>query len=140
MNKEAESPAKKTEPDAKLGDLIGRLFFLRAVKSEKEEELKEIRGDIGGVENDLIKHLESYGIDRAECEAGSVTMKPEMYPNVESWDAFWAWLLDDVESRRGFLNRAVNAKAVRDMFMETGLLPIGIEVFTKPKLNYRKRS
>lgn len=119
-----------------VGELIDELFRLRNEKDDINGQLKTINEQISSVEYSIITAMEEQGIQQTRTGAGSVSMKVEMYPQVEDLHELVAWAYHN--GRADILQKRVASGVFKEIFEDTGMFPEGIKTYEKKTLNVRR--
>ncbi len=101
---------------------------LNAKTSELNKLQERIRGSIGDI-------MEGLGIEKCSTEFGSHNRKVEVYPSVEDFETFLNWVTKT--GSQEFVQRRVNARPVREMLLDTGEIPPGLDTYEKATVGCR---
>lgn len=117
-----------------IGGKIDALFALREKKRAHEKEISELERKYGVLEQELIQQLAAEGISSGKGKKASVSVTESIKPNVEDWDAFYAY----IRKTKYFhlLERRPSVTGCRELFDTKGRIP-GVVPFTKVTLNLR---
>ena len=117
-----------------LGGLIYSLSVLRNAKSRLEEQLKDVGKEIAAAEKLLIDALQASNLRESATGNFRVAISESTYPQVESWDLFGGFILDN--RMLHLLERRPAVLAYREMLQLRRAVP-GVVPFEKLKLNFR---
>lgn len=120
-----------------IGAQIDALFDLREKKRALEAQVSELDALIGAKELTIAAELEAQGLDRAAGRRASVGFTESVVPQIEDWDAYYAFIrrhnaFELLERRPAAAAFREHAERRRDKTVP-GAVP-----FTKRKLSLRK--
>lgn len=118
-----------------LSTLIDSLSELRASKKGLESQLKDVEKDISAVEGDIIKAMDAEGVLETKSAVAKVAISESVYPHVEQWDQFAAFILENRYLH--LLERRPAVLAYRELLSLGKPVP-GVLPFTKRKLSYKE--
>jgi len=121
--------------DNTLHDLIVQLGDLRTQKKALEYEANQIGRSIELVERDLIMVMDAQHITESKSAAGKVTVGEAVYPQVQNWDEFHQWILEN--GYLHFLERRAAVLAYREALGQNIPVP-GVLPFTKRKITFKE--
>jgi hypothetical protein len=121
--------------DNTLHDLIVQLGELRTQKKALEYEANQIGRSIELVERDLIMVMDAQHITESKSAAGKVTVGEAVYPQVQNWDEFHQWILEN--GYLHFLERRAAVLAYREALGQNIPVP-GVLPFTKRKITFKE--
>ena len=122
--------------DNTLNDLISRLGELRLQKKQYEYEAKEMGKHITAMEHEIMDAMDDQQITESKNIAGQkVTLGEAVYPQVDDWDAFHSWILDN--NYLHFLEKRPAVLAYREALGQ-GIPVPGVLPFTKRKITFRE--
>lgn len=119
--------------DNTLHDLISRLGSLRTIKKRYEYEAKETGKQIYALEHEIMDALDNQQLTESKSAAGKVTLGEAVYPQVEDWDAFHQWILENHYMH--FLEKRAAVLAYREALGQ-GIAVPGVLPFTKRKIKF----
>lgn len=119
--------------DNTLHDLISRLGDLRTIKKRYEYEAKETGKQIDAIEREIMDALDDQQLTESKSAAGKVTLGEAVYPQVEDWDAFHQWILENHYMH--FLEKRAAVLAYREALGQ-GIAVPGVLPFTKRKIKF----
>ena len=121
--------------DNTLHDLISQLGELRAIKKKLEYEARQTGELITVKEHEIMDALDDQQITESRSEAGKVTLGEAVYPQVQDWDAFYQWILENQYMH--FLEKRAAVLAYREALGQ-GIAVPGVLPFTKRKITFRE--
>jgi len=121
--------------DNTLHDLIEQLGDLRTQKKALEYEANELGRSIELIERDLIVLMDSQHITESKSAAGKVTVGEAVYPQVQNWDEFHQWILEN--GYLHFLERRAAVLAYREALGQNIAVP-GVLPFTRRKITFKE--
>ena len=119
-----------------IGDLINRLYELRQEKDSIAASLSEMNKEIDSIEFEILKDMETSGLDKMSTPAGTVTRKVELYPQVEDLSSLVQWAAEN--GRPEILQKRVSKAVFDEIYKDTGEYPGGINTYNKETLSFRK--
>lgn len=117
-----------------LGSAIDALWALREKKRKLETQVKEIEAAIADSETQVMELMDKEGVEKTTGKKASVSITSSVVPQVEDWDAFYAYIHRNKYYH--LLERRPSVTGCRELFETKGKLP-GVLPFTKRKLNLR---
>lgn len=117
-----------------LGSAIDALWALREKKRKLETQVKEIEATIADSETQVMELMDKEGVEKTTGKKASVSITSNVVPQVEDWDAFYAYIHRNKYYH--LLERRPSVTGCRELFETKGKLP-GVLPFTKRKLNLR---
>ena len=121
--------------DNTLHDLITQLGAMRAVKKKLEYEAKQVASQIMHKEREIMDALDDQQITESKSAAGKVTLGEAVYPQVEDWDAFHTWILEN--NYLHFLEKRAAVLAYREALGQ-GIAVPGVLPFMKRKITFKE--
>jgi hypothetical protein len=119
------------------GELIQEYSDLKKAKEALEEQVKDINNQMTAIEFKLIPAMEEQDIDKLSTNVGTVTLKVEMYPQVDDMTALIKWAYEN--DRPDILQKRVGSKAFKEYFEEENEYPDGISTYEKKGISFRKK-
>ena len=120
--------------DNTLNDLITQLGELREAKKRHEYEAKEFGKAIAIKEHEIMDAMDDQQILESKNVAGQkVTLGEAVYPQVEDWDAFHGWILENHYMH--FLEKRAAVLAYREALGQ-GIAVPGVLPYTKRKIKF----
>lgn len=117
-----------------LGSAIDALWAKREKKREMEAKLKEVEAEIADSEALVMELMDKEGVEKTTGKKASVSITSTVVPQVEDWDAFYAFI--HKKKFYHLLERRPSVTGCRELFETKGMVP-GVVPFTKRKLNLR---
>ena len=121
--------------DNTLHDLIAQLGELRSAKKHFEFEANEMGKAIAIKEREIMDVMDAQEVTESKSAAGKVTLGEAVYPQVEDWDAFHTWILENQYMH--FLEKRAAVLAYREALGQ-GIAVPGVLPFTKRKITFRE--
>jgi hypothetical protein len=119
-----------------LNDLISRLGELRTQKKEYEFQAKEIGKKITSMEHNIMDAMDDQQIVESKNTSGQkVILGEAVYPQVEDWDAFHSWILEN--DYLHFLEKRAAVLAYREALGQ-GIAVPGVLPYTKRKITFKE--
>jgi hypothetical protein len=119
-----------------LDDLMNSLADFRDVIATTEQGLKELKQKKNNLEAQLIAKMEDQGIDRTGNDRCTVSIKTEIVPTVEDWDALYKHIL--ATGQFELLHKRVSASAYREL-LSLDMELQGVQPTDVIRINYRSR-
>jgi hypothetical protein len=122
--------------DNTLNNLISQLGEYRTEKKRLEFEAKEIGKRITTMEHEIMDVMDDQQIIESKNTSGQkVTLGEAVYPQVDDWDAFHMWILEN--NYLHFLEKRPAVLAYREALGQ-GIAVPGVLPFTKRKITFRE--
>jgi len=121
--------------DNTLHALIVRLGEHRTEKKRLEYEAREVGKAITAIEYELMDVMDDLQILESKSVAGKVTLGEAVYPQVDDWDAFHSWILEN--NYLHFLEKRAAVLAYREALGQ-GIAVPGVLPFTKRKITFKE--
>lgn len=118
-----------------LNTLIAQLGELRAAKKKLEYQANEYDRHITAKEREIMDALDDQELTESKGPAGKVTLGESVYPQVEDWDAFHRWILEN--NYMHFLERRAAVLAYREALGQ-GIAVPGVLPYTKRKITFKE--
>jgi hypothetical protein len=118
-----------------IGELIDDLQTKRLALQTHLANEKRLRDDYNAAERAVMAALNEAGLTSSRAKTASVSVTESQVANVENWDAFYGYLLEN--EALYLLQRRVASKAVVDEVVENGVEIPGIGISTIRKLGVR---
>lgn len=119
-----------------LDDLMNKLTDMREVIASTEEGLKELKQRKTDLEAKLIAKMNDQGLDRIGNDRCSISVKTEIVPTVEDWDAVYRHILSTEQFE--LLHKRMSASTYREFLSLDMELP-GVKPTDVIRINYRSR-
>lgn len=117
-----------------IGDKIDRIWGIREEIRELESKIKDLAKAKELIEEELLKQMDAEGITKSTGHRASVSISENIKPQVEDWDAFYAYI-----HKYGYfhlLERRPSVTGCRELFETKGMIP-GVVPWTKRTVNLR---
>ena len=124
------------ESEQNLDDLMNKLTDMREVIASTEEGLKELKQRKTDLEAKLIAKMNDQGLDRIGNDRCSISVKTEIVPSVEDWDAVYRHILSTEQFE--LLHKRMSASTYREFLSLDMELP-GVKPTDVIRINYRSR-
>jgi len=120
-----------------IGKLIDDYQALRDRKCELESQSKELTTRLDDLSEKIMVYFELEGITKASGQKATAYIRTNICPQVIDKESMTKWVVEN--GRYDLLQSRVNSKPIREMLEQENTLPPGVEVFTKTKLNIRRK-
>lgn len=117
-----------------LGALIDQMWAVREEKRKLEEQIKEVEGRLGELDEKLQERLAADGLDKATGTKASVSVTTTVTADVQDWDKFWTYIIKNKYTQ--LLQRRVSDPAYREL-LDAGKKVPGVQPFVKKRVNLR---
>ncbi len=121
--------------DNTLNDVIAQLGEMRATKKHFEYEASEMGKAIDIKEREIMEMMDRLEVTESRGEAGKVTIGEAVYPQVQNWDEFHQWILEN--GYLHFLERRAAVLAYREALGQNIPVP-GVLPYTKRKITFKE--
>ena len=121
--------------DNTLSTLIGQLGELRREKKRLDYEASEVGKLIAIKEHEILDAMDDEQISEMKSEYGKVTLGEAVYPQVQDWDAFHNWILENHYLH--FLEKRAAVLAYREALGQ-GIAVPGVLPYTKRKITFKE--
>lgn len=121
--------------DNTLNNMVAHLGELRTEKKRLEFLVKEMETQINAKERQIMEALDEQGGTEFKCDAGKVTLGEAVYPQVQDWDEFHRWILEN--GYLHFLEKRAAVLAYREALGQNIPVP-GVLPFTKRKITFKE--
>ena len=119
-----------------IGALLDQLAKQRQLKTEIDNKLKEVEGEINTLKEQILAELQESGMSKASGKSLTVSVKSDVVPTVKDWDAFYAFIKKN--NYFHLLQRRVSTAAWRELHEQLSAkkkeVP-GTEAFVKVDLS-----
>lgn len=116
------------------GALSDEFFLLREQKRMHEEAIKQITNKMDVVERQLLERMDADGITKATGKKATVSVSELIRPNVQDWDAFYAYIHRNKYYH--LLERRPSVSGCNELFEKKGNVP-GVVPYTQRRINMR---
>ena len=120
-----------------IGDLIDRLYDLKAQKRDLNKAIKELDEEAGVIEKCLILKIKEQGVCGLHSNRASATISTSTFGSIEDYEAFEQYIIET--NSLFLLQRRLSTTAYADLKAAGESVP-GIKDFEKVTLSMRKRS
>ncbi len=110
----------------KLDELIDEMFEVREKKRGLEAEIKQLKADLGGLEERFKQACKEAGTDYARGTLASASVTKQLVPTVVDWDLVYEYIKK--EDAMYLLHRRVSVAAWKEL-MDAGIDLPGIEAY-----------
>ena len=117
-----------------LGVKIDSLQSLREQKRALESQIKVLSEQMADIELELIKQMDSQGIERSTGKAATVSISTQTRPSVDDWDAFYAYIRKNKYFH--LLEKRPSVSGCNELFETKGKIP-GVVPYVQRRLNVR---
>ncbi len=111
-------------------EMVANYIRLRDFKKKADDEykksLEKVNAAMDKLESELLNHLNTSGADSVACEAGTVYRNTQYNASVKDADKFRAWLHKHPEDFWDAIDLKANKSFVKDMSVNHGSVPDGI--------------
>ena len=117
-----------------IGAKIDQLQQHREQKRALEAQIKALVEQMDAIELDLIKTMDSQGLERGAGKLASVSISSLTRPSVEDWDAFHAYIHKNKFYH--LLEKRPSVAGCNELFEKKGKIP-GVVPYIKRQINLR---
>ena len=122
--------------DNTLNELISKLGDFRTEKKRLEYEAREVGKHVTAMEYEIMDAMDDQQITESKNISGQkVTLGEAVYPQVDDWDAFHTWILEN--NYLHFLEKRPAVLAYREALGQ-GIAVPGVLPFTKRKITFKE--
>lgn len=122
--------------DNTLNDLISKLGDFRREKKRLEFEAKEIGKHVTAMEYEIMDAMDDQQIMESKNNSGQkVTLGEAVYPQVDDWDAFHTWILEN--NYLHFLEKRAAVLSYREALGQ-GIAVPGVLPYVKRKITFKE--
>ena len=100
---------------------------------EQEKKLKQVQN---ALEAEIAADMERQGLTQTGNDACTISLKTEVVPTVENWDALWEHIFDTRQSE--LLQKRMSATAYRELLAMAQTVP-GVRSTELTRVNYRSK-
>jgi len=118
-----------------MGQLIDRLFELRAQKKDHADSIKGLQKEIDTLTGDLMSRMDNESTMKACGTNASATLRAEEFPNIEDWDEVYKYMIENDACY--ILEKRMSAAAYRELLAMGTAIP-GTTSFEKRTISLRK--
>lgn len=122
--------------DNTLNDLISQLGELRTEYKRLNYDVDQVKKSIAVKESEIMEAMDDQQIMESKNTSGQkVTLGEAVYPQVQDWDAFHTWILENHYLH--FLEKRAAVLAYREALGQ-GIAVPGVLPYTKRKLTFKE--
>lgn len=129
----ATTAAKK--PKQTVGSLIDKLHGIREKKRALAVEEKKLSEEYSAAEQDLIQLMDAEGVTKSTGKSASASLSESQQFNVADWEQFMPYVAK--MKRWDLVQKRVSAPSVRELVGMKGVVPPGLEQYTKREIGLR---
>ena len=118
--------------DDKMNMLADTRLQLKALL-EQEKKLKQTQN---ALEAEIAADMERQGLTQTGNDVCTISLKTEVVPTVEDWDALWEHIFDTRQTE--LLQKRMSATAYRELLAMAQAVP-GVRSTELTKVNYRSK-
>jgi hypothetical protein len=118
-----------------FGKLIDGMYDLRTEKQAFEAKAKKLGEELELMEAEIIARLDSEDTTMSRGKKAYAILTESQVPNVDDWDAFYAYMIE--EEAMHMLQRRIAVPAARETIQAGDTIP-GVSMFTKRQIGLRK--
>ena len=118
----------------KLNDLLAEYGRVRDRLSDLKAQEKEYNAQKRELEAQIAIRMQDEGLEKISNGGRTISLKTEIYPNVQNWDEFQAYLAET--GRFELMQKRPSATAYREAISLGEDIP-GVESTELTKINYR---
>ena len=100
---------------------------------EQEKKLKQVQN---ALEAEIAADMERQGLTQTGNDVCTISLKTEVVPTVEDWDALWEHIFDTRQTE--LLQKRMSATAYRELLAMAQAVP-GVRSTELTKVNYRSK-
>ena len=100
---------------------------------EQEQKLKQLQN---ALEAEIAADMERQGLTQTGNDACTISLKTEVVPTVENWDALWEHIFDTRQSE--LLQKRMSATAYRELLAMAQTVP-GVRSTELTRVNFRSK-
>ena len=100
---------------------------------EQEKKLKQVQN---ALEAEIAADMERQGLTQTGNDVCTISLKTEVVPTVENWDALWEHIFDTRQSE--LLQKRMSATAYRELLAMAQTVP-GVRSTELTKVNFRSK-
>jgi len=119
----------------RLKELLEELEQVMEQKHKLNVRLSEVKKREIEIEDEILKILESTGLDEVRVDDKRISRNENIYFNITDWDAFLKWC----KKHKIFpIQKRPQTTFLREYFEQNNKLPDGIDTYVKESLSIRK--
>ena len=125
-----------TQPLINLDDKMNMLADTRLQLKQLLEQEKKLKQVQNALEAEIAADMERQGLTQTGNDACTISLKTEVVPTVENWDALWEHIFDTRQSE--LLQKRMSATAYRELLAMAQAVP-GVSPTELTRVNYRSK-
>lgn len=135
MNKAIEKLITFDVKKLSLGQLADRCYEINSRRREISKDVQALEEAEKSIKKHFIDTLDVQDTTGVSGRKGKVTILVDRVPTVQDWDSLYKYI--QKSKRYDFLQRRVNAAAVKEMWEDNKAVP-GVGVFNAKKVSLTK--
>lgn len=125
-----------TQPLINLDDKMNMLADTRLQLKQLLEQEKKLKQVQNALEAEIAADMERQGLTQTGNDVCTISLKTEVVPTVEDWDALWEHIFDTRQTE--LLQKRMSATAYRELLAMAQVVP-GVRSTELTKVNYRSK-
>ena len=125
-----------TQPLINLDDKMNMLADTRLQLKHLLEQEKKLKQVQNALEAEIAADMERQGLTQTGNDVCTISLKTEVVPTVEDWDALWEHIFDTRQTE--LLQKRMSATAYRELLAMAQVVP-GVRSTELTKVNYRSK-
>lgn len=125
-----------TQPLINLDDKMNMLADTRLQLKQLLEQEKKLKQVQNALEAEIAADMERQGLTQTGNDVCTISLKTEVVPTVEDWDALWEHIFDTRQTE--LLQKRMSATAYRELLAMAQAVP-GVRSTELTKVNYRSK-
>ena len=125
-----------TQPLINLDDKMNMLADTRLQLKQLLEQEKKLKQVQNALEAEIAADMERQGLTQTGNDACTISLKTEVVPTVENWDALWEHIFDTRQSE--LLQKRMSATAYRELLAMAQTVP-GVRSTELTRVNFRSK-
>ena len=125
-----------TQPLINLDDKMNMLADTRLQLKQLLEQEKKLKQVQNALEAEIAADMERQGLTQTGNDVCTISLKTEVVPTVEDWDALWEHIFDTRQTE--LLQKRMSATAYRELLAIAQAVP-GVRSTELTKVNYRSK-
>ena len=125
-----------TQPLINLDDKMNMLADTRLQLKQLLEQEKKLKQVQNALEAEIAADMERQGLTQTGNDVCTISLKTEVGPTVEDWDALWEHIFDTRQTE--LLQKRMSATAYRELLAMAQAVP-GVRSTELTKVNYRSK-
>ena len=125
-----------TQPLINLDDKMNMLADTRLQLKQLLEQEKKLKQVQNALEAEIAADMERQGLTQTGNDVCTISIKTEVVPTVENWDALWEHIFDTRQSE--LLQKRMSATAYRELLAMAQTVP-GVRSTELTRVNFRSK-